>query len=566
MAATAQPAARPARFGGFDPFRTAWDLLTNVKFALLLVGLVALAGLLGVVVPQLPGPMRDNPAARSAWLELQRDNFGPLVPLMERLDLFEVFQSAWFNGLWFLVITAVTVCTVSRFMPTWRGVHRPPKAVNDRYFEVAHHRADFSHPGGRAAVEEALRKRRYRVERVREAGGTSYLFAERFAWSHYGTFLSHLALLMLLVGGLLTKLAGFERTLVLAETTPGAPVFQVPGPNQLFVRVDDAVRGLDDAGNIIDYRSFLEVSRGDETITCVTTVNTPCRAFGHTFHQAAWFDDLGRIRVTAPDGRVLYDDVLDFNAEFTIVPRLRITSADGTVLFDQPVPQMATDPGTSPGPADDVALASLALALPSGEAAVFNVSWRVLDRTFRTVVSGPGIAPQAMVEGAAPITGAAGLQVSYGGPVRIPAIELLDMPGSLTSAGAAVQMPVDAHGEPYLFITGVAPTNISLRAGESITVPSGYTYEFHGRIEAAGIQVRRDPGHYFIWVAVGMAITGLSITFYVPRRRLWVKVTPERTFFAGIAERTTRLSRELRLMGADLGSRDALRDEDRERD
>jgi cytochrome c biogenesis protein ResB len=153
--------------------------------------------------------------------------------------------------------------------------------------------------------------------------------------------------------------------------------------------------------------------------------------------------------------------------------------------------------------------------------------------------------------------------VSYNGPVRIPALDLLDMPGSLTSDGAVVQMPVDARGEPYLFITGVAPTNVSVRAGETVTVPSGFTYEFRGQIEAAGIQVRRDPGHYFIWIAVGMAMVGLSITFYVPRRRLWVKVTPERTYFAGIAERTTRLGRELRLMGADLGSRDALRDEDR---
>ena len=41
--------------------------------------------------------------------------------------------------------------------------------------------------------------------------------------------------------------------------------------------------------------------------------------------------------------------------------------------------------------------------------------------------------------------------------------------------------------------------------------------------------------------------------------RLWLKVTPARTYVAGVAEKTTRLGRELRLMGAELGSRDALR-------
>ena len=95
-----------------------------------------------------------------------------------------------------------------------------------------------------------------------------------------------------------------------------------------------------------------------------------------------------------------------------------------------------------------------------------------------------------------------------------------------------------------------------------MTTSSGYGYSFEGRIDASGLNVKRDPGSAFIWVAVGMAIVGLSITFYVPRRRVWVKVTERRTSFAGIAEKSTRLGRELRRMGTELGSRDALRPED----
>ncbi|MEX1102806.1 MAG: cytochrome c biogenesis protein ResB, partial [Dehalococcoidia bacterium] len=178
--------------GGLDPLRWLWNLLTNVKFALVLVGLAATAGFIGVVVPQMPGPMRGNPAARSAWLELQRDDFGPFTGLMENLGLFEVFYSTWFNGLWVLIVVAVTVCTVSRFRPTWRTVQRPQRQVSDSYFESAHHRADFSHAGGSEAVESALRRRHYAVERTSGTGDAAYLYAERFGWSHYGTFISHL--------------------------------------------------------------------------------------------------------------------------------------------------------------------------------------------------------------------------------------------------------------------------------------------------------------------------------------------------------------------------------------
>ena len=76
-----RPAARPTQTiqpGGLDLFGWAWKLLTNVKFALFLVGLALAAGIIGVVLPQVPGPMRGNPAARSAWLELRRGTYGPL--------------------------------------------------------------------------------------------------------------------------------------------------------------------------------------------------------------------------------------------------------------------------------------------------------------------------------------------------------------------------------------------------------------------------------------------------------------------------------------------------------
>ena len=123
-------------------------------------------------------------------------------------------------------------------------------------------------------------------------------------------------------------------------------------------------------------------------------------------------------------------------------------------------------------------------------------------------------------------------------------------------------MPIDSTGQPYLFITGLNEGSVVLLPGQGVEAPGGYGYTFEHRVEAAGVSVKRDPGGWFIWIAVGMAIIGLSITFYVPRRRVWVKVTPTRTYFAGIAEKSSRLGRELRLMGAEMGSRDAVLPED----
>ena len=547
---------------GLDPLRTIWQLLTNVKFALVLVGLALSAGLIGVVIPQVPGPMRGNPAARSAWLELREQTYGPLTGVMDGAGLFDVFHSAWFNGLWVAIIVSVTVCSVSRFLPTWRSIQRPAHFVADGYFEKAHNRANFSHPGGAAAVSALLRRRRYKVEEAGERDGATYLFADRFGWSQYGTFLSHLALLMLLVGALLTTLIGFDETFVFAEGEPEAAVFAKAGPNQLFIKVLDAYRGLDGSGNVVDYHSIIQVRRGDETKTCKTSVNDPCRAFGYKVHQAAWFNDVAHLRITNSDGRVVLDQDLDFQSETNAVPEFRVTDASGAVLFAGDLPQMGSDPGETDSRADDSATASL--AFPSAPGATtgpqYLVSWRIVEGALIATIAGADLAPADLRPGESVFDRPYRITLSAAHP--IPAIQVVDMPGSTSPAGATVQMPTAGNGDSYLFVTGITGENVALGLDQPVSTPAGYTYTFRGRVEASGVSVKRDPGDTFIWVAVGMAIVGLAITFYVPRRRIWVKITESRTYMAGIAEKTTRLSREMRRLGAELGSTDALQEGD----
>ncbi len=559
------PKSEMAPPSGLDPLRTIWNLLTNVKFALFLVGLALVAGLVGTVLPQVPGPMRGNPAARSAWMGLREKTYGSFTEPMDRLQLFDVFHSTWFNGLWAVIIVAVTVCTVSRFRPTWRSVQRPALTVSDAYFERAHHRASFAHDGGSQAVESLLKKRRYRVVHAQERDGATYLFADRFGWSQYGTFLSHLALLMLLIGALLTTMAGFDRTYIFAEGAPEAALFDKPGSNQLFITVNDAYRGLDADNNVVDYYSLIEVRRGDEVKSCKTSVNDPCRAFGYKVHQAAWFNDIAALRITNADGRVVFDTNLDFNSETTAVPAFFVTDSKGQTLFEGVLPQMGTDPGDTPARGDDYATATL--VFPSEPGATtgpsYEVAWRIVDGKMSLLIAGNEVNPATLAPGESILAG--GNRITFKTAVSIPAIHVLDMPGATSDAGATVQMPTTVDGTPYLYVSGIADDNVILGKDRPVKGSGGYTYTFRGQIEASGVSVRRDPGDTFIWVAVGMAVIGLGITFYVPRRRLWVKVTPTRTYMAGIAEKTTRLGREMRLMGAALGAEGVLQPGDERR-
>jgi hypothetical protein len=131
---------------------------------------------------------------------------------------------------------------------------------------------------------------------------------------------------------------------------------------------------------------------------------------------------------------------------------------------------------------------------------------------------------------------------------------------SEASSGRAIAVPA-GDAPPTLSISGLSAGAVSLTPGQSTTV-DGYQYTFAGQLPFAGIQVKRDRGATFIWVAVALLVSGLAITFHVPRRRLWAAITPERTLIAGIAGPLVDFSRELRRLGAEAGAPDALADDE----
>jgi cytochrome c biogenesis protein len=84
-------------------------------------------------------------------------------------------------------------------------------------------------------------------------------------------------------------------------------------------------------------------------------------------------------------------------------------------------------------------------------------------------------------------------------------------------------------------------------------VLNGLEYTFTGKREFAGITVRRDPGSTFIWVATGLFLLGLGLTFYTPRRRLWGKIAAGQAAFRGLGGRRMAIEKEIREVAARAG-------------
>ncbi|HLA17912.1 MAG TPA: cytochrome c biogenesis protein ResB [Dehalococcoidia bacterium] len=553
-----------------DPIRATWRLFTNVRWAIGIIAFLALASLVGVVVPQVPAAVRGDAVAEGRWLDVQEGRFGFLTGGMNSLGLFDVFHAGWFIYALGLLVVSVAVCTAGRLPPVWRSVNRPAKRVNDAYFQSARYRLEYGTPAEGSRLESVLRRRLYAVERYEE-GDTVYLFADRFQLAQLATFASHLALIVILAAALVSRFSGFSNGMMIAEGESG-PVFPLKNPRQMQVQLLDAVGRFTPDGQPLEYSSRLAIyDGGEEAKRCTSTVNTPCSYRGYRFHQAAYFGFGADVQVrNLASGNVVFRETLAL-ASTLPSPHVIVRDGAGTVLLDGTL--VLTDILSD----DQFTYYGRLVTLPGGRTLTIGARKAAAQEEWRLAAFEPGERGDAvrLVLSEGESAAAGGLAVEFADLQAVPAEFIPDFPlppdsatggGSqsvllemsnvvygteTTSEGTAVRPAADS-GPPELTIVGVRPQALTLRPGEKAEV-GGYEYSFVGQREFAGIQVKRDRSDYLVWLGVGLLLAGLLATFWVPRRRLWAKISPARTQLAGHAGHLVNFEKEMAEMARDEG-------------
>jgi cytochrome c biogenesis protein ResB len=436
---------------------------------------------------------------------------------------------------------------------------------------MAPHRISIDAAIDPSSLEAALRGARYRVERTEE-GGAIYLFADRFQWAQLGSLLTHTAIIVFILSAVVSRVDAFSSPLFLAEGGT-LPVFPVNDPGQIQVELRNAHAQFAPDGQPLDYRTDLTIyRRGEEVKQCSSTVNSPCSYDGYRFYQAAYFGFGAELTVRdTTNGNVVYRETLALT-ERTAAPRIRIESG-GEILLDDTV--LLTDVARTPEGEYLAALVRLddgrALTLwqpaQGGELLVFEPG------------SGADAVRATLSEGETSEAG--NVSVTYIETEEVPSFVVPDFPlpegagdgaaGEVlvqmqnvvygtdeTSEGGAVE-GATGSGEPLLTVVGLSPQPVVLAPGESAEI-DGLEYMFEGQREFAGIDVRRDRSDMLVWAGAAFIVVGLMITFWVPRRRLWAKITDARLAMAGQAPSHANYTRELediaRAAGAPLERND----------
>lgn len=542
-----------------NPLRAVWWLFTNVRFAIVLLALVSVVSLIGVLVPQMPITVRGDQGLEQNWLALQHGRYGFLTHPMDTIGLFNVFQQSWFGLLLAATVVSTGAYVVSRFPGIWASISRPRKRVPDRYFEMAPARFATAEAVDVGRLEQALRSRRYKVYRTEEAGAT-HLFADRFQLAQLGTLLTHIAVILFILSAVVQRVDAYDSPLFLAEGST-LPVFAVSNPNQMQVTLDGAYARFAESGQPLDYRADMIIyDRGTEVKRCSSTVNTPCTYNGYHFYLEAYFGYGATMSVRdTSTGNVIYKETLAL-ADKTPSPRVKVVDGDGAVLLNGTV---VLPDAVNTG---DATYNAGVAVLPGNRKLTF---WQPEKASAgdKLVVFEPGsgdAARASLSPGQTEQSG--GLTITYQGLEDVPSIvnDAVPLPWSagggtgsalfeLSNVAFGTSRTSDgdysdaggASGDPTLTIVGLEPQATTLKPGESKVI-DGLEYRFDRRAEFAGIDVRRDRSDSLVWIGAFAIVVGLAITFWVPRRRLWAKISGERTALAGQAPSHARYSRELR--------------------
>jgi cytochrome c biogenesis protein len=165
----------------------------------------------------------------------------------------------------------------------------------------------------------------------------------------------------------------------------------------------------------------------------------------------------------------------------------------------------------------------------------------------------------------------AGGDLLWTGPVLL-AGELLGMPqGFITIPGSDTGLLLLLSrlddGTSALVLQGIGPAGAS---GESRTEfqallglgattdpasTGGFAIGWTRAGAWTGMVIKNDPGQWFIWIAFLCLISGLVLTFYFPRRRVWARLEDDRVGFAMLGDRYVDVPRELRALLDDVAAR-----------
>ncbi|MBA2598728.1 MAG: cytochrome c biogenesis protein ResB [Chloroflexia bacterium] len=274
-----------------------WRFFCSVRAAIAEIAILALL--------VLAGTLRGSSVPRTI-----ADTLPFATPLVERWYAWDVFRSLPFASILTVLAVAIAICTINRAPGIWQAIAHPTVVTTHGFLRNAETSATFasalSAPELASQLQDALRAGRYRTI-GEERSGEVHLYADRWRYSRLATFPFHLALIMILAGGIVGAAWGFRDNDFII---PEGSVRELGHGTGLTVRLDDFSEVYREDGTPLVYRSDVTIMKNGDTVnTGSMTVNNPL-TFGDVVFYQSGFGQAVALKIEDSAGEVLFDDAL----------------------------------------------------------------------------------------------------------------------------------------------------------------------------------------------------------------------------------------------------------------
>jgi cytochrome c biogenesis protein len=273
-----------------------WRFFCSTRAAIYEIAIVALLVLIGTLHnSQVP-----------EWIA---DHISGTVWIVRRWYAWDVFHSFVFIVM--LAILAVAVFIggmVNRAPGIWRTIRHPTIRTTQGFLSSTETSAFVTAAETpdqlTADLRAMLKKKRYRFM-TEKVGDDVHIYADKNAYAKLGTFPFHIALILMIAGGIINAQWGFRE---MEFIVPEGSVREVGHGTNLSVGLTQFTDTYSEDGQPHEYRSDLVIYDGDQQVKSGSiVVNEPIGYNNATIYQSG-FGQAVQMRVTDASGNVLFDD------------------------------------------------------------------------------------------------------------------------------------------------------------------------------------------------------------------------------------------------------------------
>jgi cytochrome c biogenesis protein len=196
-----------------------------------------------------------------------------------------------------IMLTAnIIVCSIDRMSSNRRILFVRNPSFNLARFRNLKQRQEFTSEGTSQQLKDLYQKfiaRRFRHNRVEATENGFAIFGEKGRWTRFGVYTVHLSVVLLLIGGLIGSIFGFDGFVNIAEGESSRSIRLRSKPQimqlDFAIRCDDFDVSFYDTGAPKEFRSSLTIlEQGRPVLRKDIIVNDPLRYKGISFYQSSY--------------------------------------------------------------------------------------------------------------------------------------------------------------------------------------------------------------------------------------------------------------------------------------